>query len=86
MVGIYYKTYDYWTLTVKNGEHNHDPAMYMEGHAFAKRFTKDERRMAEDMTDNNVPPRDIISTLKSQNEHNVSTIDTIYNAGEKHRS
>ncbi|KAL4567778.1 hypothetical protein LXL04_023372 [Taraxacum kok-saghyz] len=25
LVGIYYKTYDFWTLTVKNGEHNHDP-------------------------------------------------------------
>ncbi|KAL4557655.1 hypothetical protein LXL04_035841 [Taraxacum kok-saghyz] len=48
LVGIYYKTYDYWTLTVKNGEHNHDPAMYMEGHAFAKRLTKNERRMVED--------------------------------------
>ncbi|KAL4580452.1 hypothetical protein LXL04_016646 [Taraxacum kok-saghyz] len=67
-----YVTYDYWTLTVKNGEHNHDPAMYMEGHAFAKRLTKDERRMVEDMTDNNVPPRDILSTLKSQNEHNTN--------------
>ncbi|KAL4581271.1 hypothetical protein LXL04_017482 [Taraxacum kok-saghyz] len=55
LVGVYYKTYDFWTLTVKNSEHNHDPAMYMEGHAFAKRLTKDERRMVEDMTDNNVP-------------------------------
>ncbi|KAL4591199.1 hypothetical protein LXL04_004152 [Taraxacum kok-saghyz] len=63
LVGNYYKTYDFWTLTVKNGEHNHDPAIYMEGHAFAKRLTKDERRMVEDMTDNNVPPRDILSTL-----------------------
>ncbi|KAL4579831.1 hypothetical protein LXL04_015998 [Taraxacum kok-saghyz] len=57
LVGNYYKTYDFWTLTVKNGEHNHDPAMYMEGHAFAKRLTKDERRMVDDMTDNNVPLR-----------------------------
>nr|KAJ0215647.1 hypothetical protein LSAT_V11C300128980 [Lactuca sativa] len=60
--------------------------MFMEGHAFAKRLTEDERRMVEDMTDNDVPPHNILLNLKIQNEHNVSTIDTIYEAREKYRS
>lgn len=86
LVANYYKTYDFWTLTVKNGEHNHQPAMFMEGHEFVKRLTKDECRLVAEMTDNNVPPRDILSTLKGRNEHNVSIITNIYNERYKHRS
>nr|KAJ0215371.1 hypothetical protein LSAT_V11C300101640 [Lactuca sativa] len=71
LVKIYYKTDDFWTLKVINGEHNHDPKMYMDGHAFAKRLTTNERRMVEDMTDNDVCPHNILSTLKSQNKHNT---------------
>nr|KAJ0217707.1 hypothetical protein LSAT_V11C300138120 [Lactuca sativa] len=57
------------TLTVKKGEHNHEPAMHIEGHVFAKWVNEDERHMVEDMIDNDVPPCNILSTLKSQKEH-----------------
>nr|KAJ0211111.1 hypothetical protein LSAT_V11C400176810 [Lactuca sativa] len=43
------------------------------GHAFAKQLIKDECRMVKDMIDNDVPQRNILSNLKSQNEHNPSS-------------
>ncbi|GJV04738.1 FAR1-related sequence 5-like protein [Tanacetum coccineum] len=57
----------------------------MEGHPYARRLSKDEYRLVEDMTKKNVPPRDILSILKAQNENNVSTIKDIYNAQYKIR-
>nr|GEU88363.1 hypothetical protein [Tanacetum cinerariifolium] len=66
-------------------EHNHLPAQHMEGHSYARRLSKDEYRLVEDMTKKNVPPRDILSILKAQNENNVSTIKYIHNAQYKIR-
>ncbi|GKD70371.1 hypothetical protein Tco_1324461 [Tanacetum coccineum] len=56
----------------------------MEGRPYARRLSKDEYRLVEDLT-KNVPPRDILSILKAQNENNVSTIKDIYNAQYKIR-
>ncbi|XP_039010272.1 uncharacterized protein LOC120138964 [Hibiscus syriacus] len=56
----------------------------MEGHPYARR-SKDEYRLVEDMTKKNVPSRDILSILKSQNENNVSTLKDICNAQYKIR-
>ncbi|GKB09496.1 hypothetical protein Tco_0837808 [Tanacetum coccineum] len=52
----------------------------MEGHPYTKRLSKDEYRLVENLTKKSVPPRDILSILKAQNENNVSTIKDIYNA------
>nr|GEU94916.1 protein FAR-RED impaired response 1-like [Tanacetum cinerariifolium] len=46
----------------------------MEGHLYARRLSKDEYRLVEDMTKKNVPPRDILSILKAQNKNNMQTI------------
>nr|KAJ0221172.1 hypothetical protein LSAT_V11C200063420 [Lactuca sativa] len=63
----YYKSYDVWRLNVRNDEHNHEPAMYMEGHPYERRLTPNKSKMVEEMKINNVPSRDILSALKRQN-------------------
>ena len=81
----YYKSNDVWMLKVKNDQHNHEPAMFLEGHPFARRLTPKEVEMVAEMRRNNVPPWKILEVLKSHNENNVSTIKTIYNESNKIR-
>ncbi|XP_076935607.1 protein FAR1-RELATED SEQUENCE 5-like [Bidens hawaiensis] len=57
----------------------------MEGHAYARRLTDDERSWVAYLTKMNVAPHDILSLLKERNLSNVSTIKTIYNERNKIR-
>ncbi|TYG94178.1 hypothetical protein ES288_A11G167400v1 [Gossypium darwinii] len=84
--GSYLKQYDGWTLKVICDQHNYPPAQHMEGHAYARRLKENEKKLLVDLTSKNVTPRDILSTLKEQDENNVSTLKTIYNARQKLRS
>ncbi|GKE12303.1 hypothetical protein Tco_1415854 [Tanacetum coccineum] len=45
----------------------------------------DEYRLVKDLTWKNMRPREILSTLKDQNENNLSTLPTIYDAQHKSR-
>ncbi|KAG8481503.1 hypothetical protein CXB51_026369 [Gossypium anomalum] len=74
------------TLKVICDQHNHPPAQHMEGHAYARRLKENEKNLLVDLTSKNVIPRDILSTLKEQDENNVSTLKTIYNVQQKLRS
>ncbi|TYJ38618.1 hypothetical protein E1A91_A04G004200v1 [Gossypium mustelinum] len=64
-------------------QHNHPPAQHMEGHAYARRLKENEKKLLGDLTSKNVTPRDVLSTLKEQDENNISTLKTIYNARKK---
>ncbi|MFQ6660427.1 hypothetical protein Gotur_028958, partial [Gossypium turneri] len=74
LVGSYLKQYDGWTLRVICDQHNHPPAQHMEGHAYARRLKENQKKLLVDLTSKNVTPRDILSTLKEQDENNVSTL------------
>ena len=50
------------------------------GHPYASRFTCSENSMLMDMTDNSVKPKNILLTMKENNEKNVTTIKQVYNA------
>ncbi|KAI3506403.1 hypothetical protein L1887_28761 [Cichorium endivia] len=50
----YYKLNDVWRLKVKNDQHNHDPATFLEGHPFARRLTQNESKMVAEMRIKNV--------------------------------
>ncbi|TYH19848.1 hypothetical protein ES288_A05G384400v1 [Gossypium darwinii] len=79
----YLKQYDGWTLRVICDQHNHPPAQHIEGHAYARRLKENEKNLLVDLTSKNVTPRDILSTLKKQDENNISTLKAIYNAQQK---
>ncbi|XP_038697717.1 uncharacterized protein LOC119995314 [Tripterygium wilfordii] len=79
------QTNDDWMIRVVNGIHNHLATIYMEGHSFAGRLSTEENNIMIDMSTNLVKARTILSTLKSKDPENVSTIKTIYNARQKYR-
>ncbi|GKB51017.1 putative ribonuclease H-like domain-containing protein [Tanacetum coccineum] len=64
-------------------QHNHRPTEHLEGHAYVRRLSDDEFCLVEELTWKNVPPREILSTLKDQDETNLSTLPTIYKAQKK---
>ncbi|XP_024965942.1 protein FAR1-RELATED SEQUENCE 5-like [Cynara cardunculus var. scolymus] len=76
---------DCWTLTAKCEAHNHDFALHLEGHAYARRVSETQARLVEDLSANNVKPRDILSTIKQQYPDNVFIKKTIYNQCQKLR-
>ncbi|XP_023739046.1 uncharacterized protein LOC111887096 [Lactuca sativa] len=55
----------------------------MEGHPFAMRFSDKEARLVQDFTELDVKPRNILPTLKAQNQNNVSSLKAIYNFVQK---
>ncbi|XP_042752462.1 PKS-NRPS hybrid synthetase cheA-like [Lactuca sativa] len=79
LVGLYIKQYDGWTLRVICDQHNHPPAQYMEGHAFARRLKEREKQLVADLTNMNVTPHDKLSIIKERDVNNVSTLKIIYN-------
>ncbi|KAJ9561046.1 hypothetical protein OSB04_006206 [Centaurea solstitialis] len=76
---------DYWNLIVNCEEHNHEFALHLEGKAYARRLFETQDQLVEDLSANNVKPRDILSTIKQQYPNNVSTSKTIYNQCQKIR-
>ncbi|KAL8458339.1 hypothetical protein ACS0TY_036009 [Phlomoides rotata] len=74
-----------WVMEVKCGTHNHPIATYLEGHSYAGRLSKEEEEFVIDMSKCNAPPKSVLKELKRKNDHNHSTLRTIYNARQKHR-
>ena len=85
LIGKYSSMHDGWLMSVICEKHNHSPARNMEGHPYARRLSKEEYQMVEDLTKKNVEPHDILSIIKARNKDNVSTLKDIYNAQAKIR-
>lgn len=83
MIAKYLKAQDGWKLQVVCDDHNHEPSMYMDGYSFAMRLSDKEIRLVHDLTELNVKSLDILSTIKQQNENNMSSLKTIYNCHHK---
>lgn len=86
LIGRYNKEHDVWMLYVENGEHNHPPGQYMEGHSYARRLTPEQFKKVEQMHALNIPPRKIIAALKEEYKDNLSVSKDIHNAVQKIRT
>ena len=85
LVASYHRTTNYWVLRVKNDTHNHDMLESLHGVPFAMRLQNDELGLVDELTQCNLRPMNILSTIKSRNPNNVSSLRTIYNAQDKLR-
>ncbi|KAD4178869.1 hypothetical protein E3N88_27460 [Mikania micrantha] len=75
----------HWKLRVVNNEHNHLAAEQLGGHPYAMRLNENETRLVEQLSNQNMLPRDILAAVKDQNPDNVSNLRNIYNARRKSR-
>ncbi|XP_014523044.1 protein FAR1-RELATED SEQUENCE 5-like [Vigna radiata var. radiata] len=76
---------DGWVLNVMCGHHNHELAETLVGHPYAGRLNMSEKSLLVDMTKSKVTPRNILLTLKQNNDRNVTTIKQIYNARQAYK-
>ena len=77
---------DGWMVKLICGIHNHEMAKSLVGHPYTGRLTKDEKNVVVDMMKSMVKPRNILLTLKENNDNNYTTIKQIYNAKHAYRS
>nr|AMJ39517.1 aldehyde dehydrogenase 6B2 copy 3 [Bixa orellana] len=76
---------DMWVLTIKNGEHNHEPLRDMSEHPYSRRFTEEEVRQIKLMTEAGIKPRQVLKALKQSNPELQSTPRHLYNLKAKIR-
>ncbi|KAK4263066.1 hypothetical protein QN277_028542 [Acacia crassicarpa] len=76
---------DVWVLSVKNGDHNHEPLKDMSEHPYSRRFTEEEIRQIKIMTEAGVKPCQVLKTLKQSNPELQSTPRHLYNLKAKIR-
>ncbi|XP_052175667.1 protein FAR1-RELATED SEQUENCE 5-like [Diospyros lotus] len=77
--------FEQWELKVICGVHNHPLAVQLEGHSYAGRLTEKEKGILKTMSENLVKPKNILMSLKADDENNVTTIKTIYNARQRYK-
>lgn len=80
------QTKDEWMLEVICGLHNHPASQHLEGHSYAGRLSAQETDTLVDLSKSMIKPKEILVTLKRQNALNVSTMKTIYNARQRHKT
>ncbi|XP_028078282.1 uncharacterized protein LOC114280138 [Camellia sinensis] len=74
-----------WVLTIKNGEHNHEPLKDISEHPSARRFTETEVLLIKEMTEAGLKPRQILKRLRQSNPELLSTPKHVYNVKAKLR-
>ncbi|KAG8383628.1 hypothetical protein BUALT_Bualt04G0033800 [Buddleja alternifolia] len=76
---------DVWVLTIKNGEHNHEPLNDMSEHPSSRRFTQEEVHRIKLMTEAGAKPSQVLKALKQINPDLQSTPRHLYNVKAKIR-
>ncbi|MED6132083.1 Methylmalonate-semialdehyde dehydrogenase [acylating], mitochondrial [Stylosanthes scabra] len=74
-----------WLLTIKNGDHNHEPLKDMSQHPYGPRFTQEEVKQIKLMTQAGIKPRQVLKALKQSNPELQSTPRHLYNLKAKIR-
>ncbi|XP_021840674.2 protein FAR1-RELATED SEQUENCE 5-like [Spinacia oleracea] len=73
----------FWSLQIKNNNHNHDPSDDMSGHPSSRCLTKEEIADIEKQSMAGIQPRQIISSLRQKNPNLQAVARTIYNLKNK---
>ncbi|MCL7028637.1 hypothetical protein MKW94_006152 [Papaver nudicaule] len=74
-----------WTLHVRCGNHNHELAETLTGHAYVGRLKEEEKQLVIHLTNTGVQPQQVLEALKEKSKDNYSTLRTIYNVKAKLR-
>ena len=68
-----------WRVTVKDWRHNHHPATDLQGNAYARRMTEEEKQYVGNQSDRGLFPRQILVNLKDEFPGNRSRRGDITN-------
>lgn len=79
------KDNELWSLTIKHGEHNHEPPNDITDHPSCRQFTDEEVVVIREMTAAGKRPRQILKVLRQRNPTLVSDSRNVYNVKAKIR-
>ena len=74
-----------WNLKVGDGRHNHEMTDVLKGHKTARRLNLYASRYLRELTDLNVPLRQILTNLRKRNNRTSTIIKHIYNICQKYK-
>ncbi|KAK9069995.1 hypothetical protein SSX86_010393 [Deinandra increscens subsp. villosa] len=86
LVGRYRGKSDKWILDVINETHNHDPAVFEEGHAQLRKMSDGEMELIERLYQHRVKPSHILNDVRKEFPDSRIVIQDIYNATAKLRA
>ncbi|XP_052177379.1 probable bifunctional methylthioribulose-1-phosphate dehydratase/enolase-phosphatase E1 2 isoform X2 [Diospyros lotus] len=76
---------DLWVLSIKHGEHNHEPSKSKYDHPSCRRFSEEEILIIREMTVAGKRPWQILKVLRQKNPNLVSDSRNVYNVKAKIR-
>ncbi|KAK9049399.1 hypothetical protein SSX86_031634 [Deinandra increscens subsp. villosa] len=83
LYGVYNGFHAGYEVEIECDSHNHRPSQHLEAHAYARRLRPQEDCLVGNLMGQNMPPQNILSTIKNEYPDNVSTLKAIYNAQDK---
>ena len=83
LIGVVEPQRQVWRLKVKNPAHNHTPFENLEGHAYARRLSSDDKELVGQMLEQDIPNRTIWRTLTKKNPERKLIPKDINNACQK---
>ncbi|XP_022019414.1 uncharacterized protein LOC110919457 [Helianthus annuus] len=72
-----------WKIEVKDARHNHTPIEKMEGHTYARRLSSEDKRLIEQLAEQDMPNRSIWCTLMKKNLYKKIIPKDVHNAVQK---
>ncbi|XP_012833608.1 PREDICTED: uncharacterized protein LOC105954483 [Erythranthe guttata] len=74
-----------WRLTIKNGNHNHNPHKYSQGIRSLNRLTQEQREVTKLLKNSHVKPKEILHHLRQTNPNTSAALRDVYNESAKTR-
>ncbi|XP_012840833.1 PREDICTED: uncharacterized protein LOC105961137 [Erythranthe guttata] len=74
-----------WRLTIKNGNHNHNPHKYPQGLRSLSRLTEEQREVTKILKKSHVKPKEILHHLRQMNPDTAAALRDVYNESQKIR-
>jgi hypothetical protein len=83
LIGVFESRRSVWRLKVRNPRHNHTPIENLEGHAYPRRLSSEDKRLLEEMAEQDIPKRNMWRTLLKKNPDKKVIPKDIHNAVQK---
>ena len=72
-----------WKFAILNGVHNHEMMSYVAGHLLAGRLMEDNKKIAHDLINSSVKPKNILTNLNKKRKESRTNIKQVYNKRHK---
>ncbi|KAJ0441648.1 putative transcription factor FAR family [Helianthus annuus] len=83
MIGFSESSRSVWRIEVMKAKHNHTPIENLEGHAYARRLSSEDKKLVKELAEQDIPNQSIWRTLTKNNPDRKLIPKDIHNAVQK---